>query len=261
MKQIMNSLLVLSIVLFSQCASKKQVSPDESVDIAAVTGKKWQVIELAGKQISGTINGKMPFLQFLEEEARYTATGGCNTMNGEFKFGRNNQITFTRGISTMMACDDMESDQALASVFQNSTNYRLEGEILVLSKGKNGKALAKFKEVPNETSLSGTWELDYIAGSEKPFNELFPNKKPTLVFDLSNNKVTGNSGCNQLNGQVELQGRRIKFNTLATTRMACPTDGEPLFLQTLEKVNIHSEYENTLTLIIGDIAVMRFKKV
>ncbi len=261
MKQIVNSLLVMSIVLFSQCANKKQVSADESINIAAVTGKKWQIIELAGKQISGKINGKMPFLQFLDEEARYTATGGCNTMNGEFKFGRKNQISFTRGISTMMACEDMESDKALADVFQQSSHYRLEGENLILSKGKKGVALAKFKEVVNETSLSGTWELDYIAGSEKPFNELFPNKKPTLVFDVANNKVSGNAGCNRLNGGIELNGRRIKFNAIATTRMACPTDGEPLFLQTLEKVNIHSEYENTLTLIIGDIAVMRFKKL
>jgi len=42
--------------------------------------------------------------------------------------------------------------------------------------------------------------------------------------------------------------------------MACEGNGEPVYFKTLKTLTSYSGDENTLTLIMGDIAVMRFTK-
>ena len=44
------------------------------------------------------------------------------------------------------------------------------------------------------------------------------------------------------------------------TMMACGGEGEKSFLEMLKKVNQYTQSGNTLTLLIGDIAVMSFEK-
>ena len=260
MKKSIFSVLAVVTILFSSCAGAKKTTENQSPDFAEITGNKWRLIELNGKEVPEKLNGKEPFLVFMAEESRYSASGGCNTMSGEYVFAGTNRISFKPGISTMMACEDMETDKLLAEVFKTTNNYTLADGVLSLNVGRR-MPLAKFAKVDAENSLVGTWELDYIANSAKPFNELYPDKKPTLVFDSSSNKVSGNAGCNTFNSSVTINGKNIKFGPMATTRMACPGEGEPLFLQSIEKVNVQSVNGDQLTLIVGDIATMRFKKI
>lgn len=111
--------------------------------------------------------------------------------------------------------------------------------------------------------LEGTWEANYVLGSSTPFAELYPNKKPALTYDLAEKRVSGNTGCNQFNGPVVLDGNKIQFSDqMAMTRMFCPGSGEALFLKTLKAVNSYaiSPDGTTLTLIGSDIAMMRLVK-
>lgn len=257
MKQgILVAFFALSLAMLG-CAGKKHLTEG---DFSKIVGQKWQLIELDGQAVSGELNGKMPYLEFLTEDTRYVATGGCNTLNGAYSLKGKNKILFEPGITTMMACDDMETDRALTAVFANSDRFDLVDHVLTLSKG-GGKALARFKAVDSAESLGGTWELDYIAGSEESFDALFPNGKPTLIFEEGSEKVHGRGGCNAFNGSVTIEGKEISFGPVASTKMACPGNGESLFFQTLSKVNVYSINESELTLIIGDIATMRFQKV
>lgn len=258
-KSIFAGLAVLTI-LFANCAGGKNVSANKSSEQTEITGNKWVLVELNGKEITGKLNNKEPFLVFLNDGSRYSASGGCNTLGGEYLFGGNGKITFKPGMTTMMACDDMETDKLLTEVFRNANNYTLSNDVLSLNQGRKA-ALARFKKVNAQNSLVGTWELDYIDGSGVTFNELYPNKKPSITFDSSSGKVSGNGGCNNFNSNVEVHGRNIKFGPIASTRMACQGNGESLFFQTLEKINVQSVNGDQLTLIVGDIAKMRFKKV
>ncbi len=110
--------------------------------------------------------------------------------------------------------------------------------------------------------LMGSWELNYLAGSGTPFENLFPDKKPTLSF-TDTQRFSGSTGCNRINGALTtLDVNGIRFpDTLAMTRMACPGNGEQAFLNLLKKVNRYALSDgSTLTLISGDIAVMRFTR-
>jgi hypothetical protein len=43
--------------------------------------------------------------------------------------------------------------------------------------------------------LEGTWELNYVAILRTTFDELYPNKKPIINFDLKENRFSGNTNC------------------------------------------------------------------
>jgi heat shock protein HslJ len=113
-------------------------------------------------------------------------------------------------------------------------------------------------------SLEGTWELNYITGPRIAFNGLYPDKKPTITFDLKQNKVSGNTSCNQYFGKVLVDGNKINFKDakMGMTMMACPGEGENVYMKTLEKIDSYSISEDgkTLNFLMGDIAVMRFEK-
>jgi heat shock protein HslJ len=112
------------------------------------------------------------------------------------------------------------------------------------------------------SKLAGTWELNYITGPRIAFDGLYPNKKPTISFDVANKRVSGNSSCNSFNGKLNVDGNKINFTEpMAMTQMMCPGEGENVFVSTLKKVNAWSVSNDTvLNLIMGDIAVMRFVK-
>ena len=111
-------------------------------------------------------------------------------------------------------------------------------------------------------SADGTWELNYISGRRIAFDGLYPEKKPILMLDTAAKRVSGSTSCNSFNGMFTMDGGKINFNQpLAMTRMLCSGEGEQAFLDVLKTVNGYAVSDgNTLTLIMGDIAVMRFTR-
>ena len=121
----------------------------------------------------------------------------------------------------------------------------------------------KTTQMPDISTLNGTWELNYITGPRIAFDGLYPGKKPFINFDIAQNRVNGNTSCNSFNGPLKVDGHKIDFNSpMALTKMACiDGNGENVFLETLKKVNAWSITDgNTLHLMMGDIAMMRFVK-
>ena len=117
----------------------------------------------------------------------------------------------------------------------------------------------------NATTLEGTWQLNYISGPRIAFAGLYPDKKPTIVFDLKENKVSGNNSCNQYFGTLKVEGNKINFKDakMGMTMMACPGNGDQTYMKTLEQIDSYSISDDgkTLNFIMGDIALMRFEKI
>jgi heat shock protein HslJ len=252
-------ILFTLIIGLAGCSVFKNNSEIQDTDNSeSIVGKKWQLIEINGKPVANQINGKVPFLKL--EEKNYSASGGCNGIGGELTRSKNGRIRFAQGMSTMMACPDMSIEQALSKALLAADNYSVKNGILSLNKAKMAP-LAKFKLMQeNKQDLSGTWELDYISGPRIAFDGLYPNRKPTLVFDTSAGKINGNSSCNNYNATFKTEGNTISFGPIMSTKMACDGNGEATFFSTLAKVNTYSMSENTLTFIMGDIAIMRFQR-
>ena len=112
------------------------------------------------------------------------------------------------------------------------------------------------------TSLEGKWELNFITGPRIAFDGLYPDKKPTIVFDIQNNKITGNNSCNQYFGALILDGKKINFTDakMGMTMMACQGTGDALYMETLKKIDNYtiSEDGKVLSFRTGNIEMMRF---
>lgn len=258
-----NQILIMAtlIIGLSSCSIYKKNTNKETstTETMQLKGNKWQLIEVDGKAVPAQVNGRVPHLQF--EDNRYAANAGCNTLGGEVHITGKNKIKFGQGMSTMMACPDLDIEQSLSKAIIAVDSYTIAGDILSLNKG--GKTLAKFtliKSEKNKQALTGTWELDYITGPRIAFEGLYPNKKPTITFDTNTKKVSGNSSCNNYHGTFNTENNQISFGPLATTKMACEGSGENVYFSTLDKITSFDVNDNTLTLIMGDIAMMRFQK-
>lgn len=113
------------------------------------------------------------------------------------------------------------------------------------------------------SSLEGSWELNHITGSRIAFDGLYPDQKPTITFDIKENRVSGKNSCNSYFGPLALDGNKINFKgPMGATKMFCPGEGENVYMKALEKIDSYSVSEDgkTLNLIMGDIAMMRFNK-
>jgi heat shock protein HslJ len=83
-----------------------------------------------------------------------------------------------------------------------------------------------------------------------------------LTLDGAQNRYSGSSGCNRLNGGFKLDGHSLHFKATASTMMACP---EPLmtqeqaFTKMLQSVTGYRISGRTLELLAGDKTVAKFK--
>lgn len=113
-------------------------------------------------------------------------------------------------------------------------------------------------------ALNGSWQLTYITGPRITFDGLYPNKKPTIIFDVTKKTIAGNAGCNSYGGSLNAQPGKIDFSgPMFSTQMACAEDemtGETTYLQMLKKVNAFSVSDSTLHFMAGNLVLMSFTK-
>lgn len=87
---------------------------------------------------------------------------------------------------------------------------------------------------------------------------------PRLEISLTEGRVTGTTGCNQLSGNVKADSRQISFGPMITTKRACVGDGAELENKFLSEFNLPFTYQLAnlkLTLLRAGKPVMTFKKV
>lgn len=124
---------------------KNEIKIESETNVKPITliGTKWGLIELLGKPIDNSrLIKKDPYLYFLENN-RFSSHAGCNMLNGEFKTDFTKTLTFSKTISTMMACPDMSLENDFKLVLEQADSFVVADSILVLSKAKKAP-LAKF---------------------------------------------------------------------------------------------------------------------
>lgn len=142
--------LGLCVLSLSACSIFKKTAKEQTAEDAkqsnVITDRRWKLVELAGKPVADKVNGKEPFLLLQKSDGRYSASGGCNGIGGEFTLENNGRIKFAQGMSTMMACENMEVEQELSKALITADNYSLSGDNLSLNKARMAP-LARFKAV------------------------------------------------------------------------------------------------------------------
>lgn len=105
-------------------------------------------------------------------------------------------------------------------------------------------------------ALTGTrWQLVYVKDSN-----LTPPQQAHLVFENKDTpRVYGSDGCNRFVGAYAVQDNRLRFGTIATTRMICPNiQTAKKFFTYLERVNRYVLRDTTLRLKEDAIVLLEF---
>jgi heat shock protein HslJ len=109
-------------------------------------------------------------------------------------------------------------------------------------------------------ALEGTeWRLADIGGQPSaPAAD--STRHPGFTLLARGRKVQGSAGCNRMTGTYQLDGLKLKFGPLATTRMACPAmQTETAFLKALAATTRYEVRGSSLTLYGADTAVARLE--
>lgn len=264
MKSIVISALALAtITVMSSCKSSKQAGTNASNSGSeALYQNEWKLTELQGEAVATSSTAGLLFTS--GKPNRVSGNTGCNRLNGSFELTGTNTIKFSPVATTRMACMDAKentTEQKFTDALSKAGNWRIDNGVLLLQSGENivAKFIAQKTYTAAELQLNGTWELNYLSGPKITLDGLFPEKKPILIFDLPKEEATGNGGCNGYSAPVKVNGSNISFGDGISTMMACEGNGEPIYLKALKTITAYSITDNnTLHLIMGDIAVMKF---
>jgi len=114
------------------------------------------------------------------------------------------------------------------------------------------------QEKSNEL-INDSWTLEIINGVS--YNPDSGNVvRPVVEINLKEEKLAGNTSCNNMNGKVMVEGSKITFSDIVTTKMFCMESIEQEFLIALGKVNNYKTEKLKLLLFQDDTELMILKK-
>ena len=153
----MCGVFVLIIGMVSCKTVQKNTNVDDSSSMATsdnsenvlddnLVEKYWKLTELFGESVNTSEGGNEAYIIFKKEENRITGKSGCNTFNGSFSLMPGNRISFSKTISTMMMCANMDIEAKIHQMLEMADNYMINGNKLVLNKGRMAP-LARFEVV------------------------------------------------------------------------------------------------------------------
>lgn len=180
----------------------------------------WAIETVNGKKVVGET---APYLKFSPAEGKVYGNNGCNVINADYKYNPSDStISFSYLASTMMLCNkegitDTEINIALDRTRRYSWNLNGDEYYIYLYDEEGEKIMELMHQ--NFSFLNGTWAIKEIEGEKVNV----PGMK--LVIDIDEGKIHGNTGCNILNGSVELNmesPNSISFQSIAKTLMLCP---------------------------------------
>lgn len=115
------------------------------------------------------------------------------------------------------------------------------------------------KELTQE-EVSGIWFLKEMEGEEAAY--IFGGGLPTINFDWNDKQIFGTGGCNRYTLNYKLEGKKIEFNSLIATEVACENlETEQKFFSLLSKATTIEVEDGALLLKRDKTVLLRFLKL
>ncbi len=222
-------------------------------------GTKMTLTKMNGKEITGTNF----YLTINQENLTISGKSGCNNFNVSFQAKTNKTCIKTgQGMGTMMACD--ESVMQLENVFLNTLQnkkfkIKTQGD-KVQFKNWWGKTILEFEKQTEKNVWSyigeNEWKLIQMNNVGKDYG------KASIKFNTAENRISGNTGCNNFFGSYKVDGEYISFAQMGATKMLCNEESnqtESEFLKILSDKKLRFDVaDQTLNLYDQNRLVMMF---
>ncbi len=198
---------------------------------------RWYIKTIGAITLSRFEDSEWPYIEFVSTEARFYGNDGCNIINGSYRLPSGNDLELSEVATTMKLCPGDTLAYPIANALDNTRKFTMgngsDGSRTLNLQNARGKTLMTLRS-SDVDFLNGPWKVVAVNGHDINV----PNAR--LIFDVDANTITGNAGCNRLNGELTRNprlGASVQFSNLATTRMACPDlDTESALLIALEEV-------------------------
>jgi heat shock protein HslJ len=178
----------------------------------------------------------------------------CNSYFGDYTADDDGSLSFGALGGTEMACEEplMALEAAYLSALSDVTGFSLDEGALTLRGGE--VALTFFEEVPPAPLpvVGTTWNLTSIYTGDA-VSTAIAGSEATMTL-MEDGSVTGAASCNRYQGTYALDGDRLSFSGLASTKMLCPDDimnQETIFLEAMAAVEGFSIEGSSLTVTDG----------
>ena len=227
---------------------KESVLPTDRTDIVQPVSAVYTSQEISKGILKGdwaieSVNGKTavgekaPFLKFVPAEGKVYGNNGCNVINAEYKYNsEDSTLTFSYLATTMRLCHKEGLTDTEINLALDATRYykcELNGDNYNLTLYNEEWEPVMELMHQNFQFLNGTWSVKEISG------EKVDVPKMKLVIDVEEGKLHGNTGCNVINGSLEINmesANSISFQAIAKTMMLCPDENyETQLLVALEE--------------------------
>lgn len=224
---------------------------------------RWYVKTVGRMTLNDIEDADWPFIEFVAPEARFYGNDGCNIINGSYRLGQAQTLTLSDIATTMRFCPDDTLSYHIVAALNSTRNFATS----LAPDGSSILSLNNDKNIPVMTLRKST--IDFLAG---PWQVVEINGTPCsaadarLIFDVNTNRITGNAGCNRLNGEITRDPKHsssVQFSNLATTRMTCPDiQTESALLIALEEVASARKHGNYAELqSASGTVVIKLKKL
>jgi heat shock protein HslJ/uncharacterized membrane protein len=163
-----------------------------------------------------------------------------------------------------------EDGMLIVTIFKGPCEDTLSGETFPLKVRVDAKYTADTDYMQFEGC--GRYMVDYRLNdiwvlttfNQQPLNrDVFAKGLPVVEFHLTDNRVSGSTGCNRMTGGFEARGKTITFGQMATTRMACPNMAfEQDFLKAISRKTLNYALNNGKFILTNDEGMqLEFKKM
>ncbi len=126
------------------CTSSKPAAQTPDSTQVPLTGTYWRLVELRGKETGPTPADKREVYLKLQDNGDAEGFAGCNSFRGKYEATAGGRIRFNNVASTLMACQDMTTEDALLEALKTCDSYNLTDGKLVLNRARMAP-LARFE--------------------------------------------------------------------------------------------------------------------
>ncbi|EGD53559.1 META domain-containing protein [Gordonia neofelifaecis] len=183
-------------------------------DPAALVGNTYLSSQVNGPQIPG---GGPLVLAFTK--GQLSANAGCNGHGGSVAFDGD---TMTTGnlVGTMMACPPPRdgADRWVSNLLGSPLTWHLDDQTLTLSRGDQQVTLV---ERQNRPVVGTRWQVTALVADDAVSTSAALRKSEPYFEIADDGRLSGSTGCNRMTGTAQVDGDRITFSPIATTRIAC----------------------------------------
>jgi heat shock protein HslJ len=202
------------------------------------------------------------------DDGRLVVQAGCNTMQAVARLD-GDRLVIGELATTAMGCPSPQGEQDtwVASFLASGPTWRLSGDALVLDGAGISMALLDREVADPDRALAGAeWTVDTLispapddsasaGASDAGVATSVPVGVRAHLTFTADGKVTGSGGCNSLSGAYAVDGAKLTFTELGSTRMACSDERgtvETTVLGVLRGTVTYAIDANHLTLTAAD---------